>query len=346
MAAGRPVLFAADGREPAVREADCGRTVAPEDPAALAGAIRSLAACSPAERQRLGANARAYVERAPRLRAPRRRARRHPAGSTSGDRARRAAPGDGRARRRAARARHAVLAGPRRALRDPARARRRPRRRGDRARRSRASRCPTRSSTRARRRSTSTSTRRPTPSTRPPWPSAMSPRTRVVLAQNTFGLSADLDALTAVARPARSRGRRRLHARPRRDAIGAGRTARRRLAAFYSTQWSKPISTGPGGHRGRRRTPSSRAELAALERSAARAARARSRTARDDALRARAHRHAAHAASRPLRLPRPSAARDWCPARPSGERARGDGDAGVLRHAAVGVPGAAGRPAG
>ena len=31
--------------------------------------------------------------------------------------------------------------------------------------------------------------------------SAMSPRTRVVLAQNTFGLSADLDALSAVARP-------------------------------------------------------------------------------------------------------------------------------------------------
>ena len=63
MAAGRPVLFAADAANQPVREADCGRTVAPEDPAALAAAIRSLAACSPAERARLGANAREYVAR-------------------------------------------------------------------------------------------------------------------------------------------------------------------------------------------------------------------------------------------------------------------------------------------
>jgi glycosyltransferase involved in cell wall biosynthesis len=63
MAAGRPVLFAADAANQPVREADCGRTVEPEDPAALAAAIRSLIACSAAERARLGANARAYVER-------------------------------------------------------------------------------------------------------------------------------------------------------------------------------------------------------------------------------------------------------------------------------------------
>jgi glycosyltransferase involved in cell wall biosynthesis len=62
MAAGRPVLFAADAANQPVREADCGRTVPPEDPRALAEAIRSLAACPPAERERLGANARAYVE--------------------------------------------------------------------------------------------------------------------------------------------------------------------------------------------------------------------------------------------------------------------------------------------
>ena len=62
MAAGRPVLFAADAANQPVSEGDCGRTVAPEDPAALAAAIRSLAACSQAERERLGANARAYVE--------------------------------------------------------------------------------------------------------------------------------------------------------------------------------------------------------------------------------------------------------------------------------------------
>jgi glycosyltransferase involved in cell wall biosynthesis len=63
MAVGRPVLFAADAANQPVQEADCGCTVPPEDPAALAAAIRSLAACSPAQRERLGANARAYVER-------------------------------------------------------------------------------------------------------------------------------------------------------------------------------------------------------------------------------------------------------------------------------------------
>ncbi len=63
MAAGRPVLFAADAANQPVQEADCGVTVAPEDPAALAGAISSLATASEAERTRLGANARAYVER-------------------------------------------------------------------------------------------------------------------------------------------------------------------------------------------------------------------------------------------------------------------------------------------
>jgi glycosyltransferase involved in cell wall biosynthesis len=63
MAAGRPVLFAAEAANQPVQEADCGQTVPPEDPAALADAIRSLAARSPAERARLGANARAYVER-------------------------------------------------------------------------------------------------------------------------------------------------------------------------------------------------------------------------------------------------------------------------------------------
>ena len=103
-----------------VREADCGRTVPPEDPAALAAAIRSLAACSPAERERLGANARAYVEQHHDYGAPGRRARRHPAGRravTARDELRRAM---GELDRRAARPRHAVLAGPRCALRDPA----------------------------------------------------------------------------------------------------------------------------------------------------------------------------------------------------------------------------------
>jgi glycosyltransferase involved in cell wall biosynthesis len=61
MAAGRPVLFAADATNQPVREADCGRTVPSENPVALAAAIRSLVACSPEERERLGANARSYV---------------------------------------------------------------------------------------------------------------------------------------------------------------------------------------------------------------------------------------------------------------------------------------------
>jgi glycosyltransferase involved in cell wall biosynthesis len=63
MAVGRPILFAADAANQPVAEADCGRTLAPEDPEALAAAIRSLAAATPAERERLGANARAYVAR-------------------------------------------------------------------------------------------------------------------------------------------------------------------------------------------------------------------------------------------------------------------------------------------
>ncbi|HEX7300478.1 MAG TPA: aminotransferase class I/II-fold pyridoxal phosphate-dependent enzyme [Solirubrobacteraceae bacterium] len=75
---------------------------------------------------------------------------------------------------------------------------------------------------------------------------ALSPRTRAVLAQNTFGLSSDLDALTAAAAA---------HGVMVIDDCthGLGGTYRGRPngaaanAAFYSTQWSKPISTGLGG---------------------------------------------------------------------------------------------------
>jgi perosamine synthetase len=97
--------------------------------------------------------------------------------------------------------------------------------------------------------------------------SAMSPRTRVVLAQNTFGLSADLDALTSVARP--------YGAVVIDDCThGLGGTYRGRpngaaaSAAFYSTQWSKPISTGLGGIAVTTDADLAPA-LAALERSAA-----------------------------------------------------------------------------
>ena len=97
--------------------------------------------------------------------------------------------------------------------------------------------------------------------------SAMSSRTRVVLAQNTFGLSADLDALTAIARP--------YGAVVVDDCThGLGGSYRGRpngaaaAAAFYSTQWSKPISTGLGGIAVATDARLA-AGLAALERSAA-----------------------------------------------------------------------------
>ena len=96
---------------------------------------------------------------------------------------------------------------------------------------------------------------------------AMTPRTRVVLAQNTFGLSADLDALTAAARP--------YGAVVIDDCThGLGGTYKGRPngaaadAAFYSTQWSKPISTGLGGF-AVTKDPALAREVAALERSAA-----------------------------------------------------------------------------
>jgi perosamine synthetase len=95
---------------------------------------------------------------------------------------------------------------------------------------------------------------------------AMSERTRAVLAQNTFGLSADVDAVIAVARPA--------GAMVIDDCThGLGGTYKGRCngvaadAAFYSTQWSKPISTGLGGIAVTTNTTLAR-EIAAVERSA------------------------------------------------------------------------------
>jgi dTDP-4-amino-4,6-dideoxygalactose transaminase len=75
---------------------------------------------------------------------------------------------------------------------------------------------------------------------------ALSPRTQAILAQNTFGLPSDLDALSSIAQ---SRGLLliddsthglggKYHGRPN------GTSA---PFAFFSTQWSKPISTGLGG---------------------------------------------------------------------------------------------------
>jgi dTDP-4-amino-4,6-dideoxygalactose transaminase len=75
---------------------------------------------------------------------------------------------------------------------------------------------------------------------------AITPRSKVLLAQNTFGLSADIDALVAITERhgltvvddcAHGFGGR-YHGRPN------GTTA---PVAFFSTQWSKPVSTGLGG---------------------------------------------------------------------------------------------------
>ena len=62
MAAGRPVILAASTPNDPVHEAGCGVTVPPDDPAALADAIRSLRALPTDELRRLGANGRAHVE--------------------------------------------------------------------------------------------------------------------------------------------------------------------------------------------------------------------------------------------------------------------------------------------
>ncbi len=75
---------------------------------------------------------------------------------------------------------------------------------------------------------------------------AVTSRTRVILAQNTFGLSADLDALAGVAASAGA-----TLVDDCTHGLGGAYRGRPNGAtaplAFFSTQWSKPISTGLGG---------------------------------------------------------------------------------------------------
>ena len=95
---------------------------------------------------------------------------------------------------------------------------------------------------------------------------AIGPRTRVVLAQSTFGLSSDIDALAALAAD---------HGAVVVDDCthgfgGSYRDTPNGLAAtagFYSTQWSKPFSTGLGGI-AVTTEPGLAADLRALERTA------------------------------------------------------------------------------
>jgi perosamine synthetase len=95
---------------------------------------------------------------------------------------------------------------------------------------------------------------------------AMSPRTRAVLAQNTFGLSADLDALREIAA-----GHGAVVVDDCTHGLGGSYKGRPNgaaaHAAFYSTQWSKPISTGLGGIAVTTDAALAR-ELAAIERAA------------------------------------------------------------------------------
>jgi glycosyltransferase involved in cell wall biosynthesis len=63
MAAGRPVILAAAAANDPVGEGGCGITVPPDDPPALADAFRQLRDMPTQERDRLGANGRAFVQR-------------------------------------------------------------------------------------------------------------------------------------------------------------------------------------------------------------------------------------------------------------------------------------------
>lgn len=63
MAASRPIVLAAEAANDWVHAAECGITVPPDDPAALAAAIRAIRGMPAAERSRLGANGRVFVER-------------------------------------------------------------------------------------------------------------------------------------------------------------------------------------------------------------------------------------------------------------------------------------------
>ena len=62
--AARPVICAIDAGNDIVGEAGCGLTIAPEDPGALADAVRHLGGLAPSERARLGLAGRRYVETA------------------------------------------------------------------------------------------------------------------------------------------------------------------------------------------------------------------------------------------------------------------------------------------
>lgn len=63
MMAARPVIHAIETASDPVAESSCGISCAPDDPAAVAGALRDLLRRTPAERERLGQRGRDYVLR-------------------------------------------------------------------------------------------------------------------------------------------------------------------------------------------------------------------------------------------------------------------------------------------
>ena len=62
MMAARPVICAIDAGNDPVRDADCGMTIKPEDPAALADAVHQMCKLPATERERMGQAGRVFVE--------------------------------------------------------------------------------------------------------------------------------------------------------------------------------------------------------------------------------------------------------------------------------------------
>jgi len=61
MMAAKPIIYAIEAGNDPVKEAGCGISVPPEDPQAIADAIRTLASMSVAEREAMGQRGKEYV---------------------------------------------------------------------------------------------------------------------------------------------------------------------------------------------------------------------------------------------------------------------------------------------
>ena len=61
MMAGKPIIHAVEAGNDPVQDAGCGISVPPEDPQAIADAIRTLASMSVAEREAMGQRGKEYV---------------------------------------------------------------------------------------------------------------------------------------------------------------------------------------------------------------------------------------------------------------------------------------------